>query len=51
LKLVGGWLAMVPGAQRDEGEKERDLSPLMPVFVRFGDFQQVRNCRVSRAVA
>src|SRR5262249_60539713 len=32
-------------------EKPRDLPPLMPVFLRFGDFQEMRDRRIGRAAA
>jgi hypothetical protein len=33
---------LVAGAMRDEADKKRNL-PLTPAFLRFGDFQEVRN--------
>ena len=35
------------GVERDLTEKIRDLQSLMPVFLRFGDFQQMRNRRIA----
>jgi hypothetical protein len=46
-----GLRATLARAKRDEAEKKRNLPPLAQVFLRFGDFQEMRNCRAGRTIA
>jgi hypothetical protein len=43
--------ATFAGTKRDETEKVRNAQPLAPIFLRFSDFQQMRNRCISRAMA